>query len=259
MKLKTKELTDRFVSILSEWPEVECISLNEAADSDTLDPYFALILDVYYKGKIPDPENRKKIYGSDAVIFESSGGGSKDRFLVGDLPVRLEYKKTSKIEKMTAIAETSEEDLWLLKDSGTYGYYRLAHGEILFSRTDWIDKIRKKLLHLNSNFWKMMSDAVQSKMEHCLSDLGAALINNDEFNYLISSSFFIKNACLAVFCINRSFEPSHRAYYKQVLELPLQPDSFPANLETFLRESEELTRERKYQIAVLIARSIISF
>ena len=258
MKYKTKKLTERFVLLLSEWPEVECISLNEAADSDTLDPYFALILDVYYNGKIPGPEKRKTMYGPDASVFESSGGGAKDRFLIGNMPVRLEFKNTQKIEELAAMVESRPDDLWLLKDSGTYGYYRLAQGEILFSRTGWIDQIRNKLLNLKDEFWKAMRDAVQSKMEHSLSDLGAALFNNDEFHYLISSALFIKNACLAVFCINHRFEPSHRAYYKQVIELPVLPDSFHAMLETFLRESEELTKERKYNIAQLLARSIIT-
>ena len=258
MKYKTKKLIEHFVSVLSQWPEVECISLNEAADSDTLDPYFALILDVYYNGTIPGPEERKILYGQDIAVFESSGGGAKDRFLVGETPVRLEYKNTKKIEEMTAIVESRQDDFWLLKDSGTYGYYRLTYGEILFSRTKWINKIKDKLLNLNDQFWRLIRDAVQSKMEHSLSDLGAAMINNDEFFYLISSALFIKNACLAIFCINHRFEPSHRAYYKQVLELPILPESFPAMLEIFLRENEELTMERKYNVAQLLGRNIIA-
>ena len=258
MKYKTQKLTERFVLLLSQWPEVECISLNETAGSDILDPYFALILDVYYNGTIPGPDRRKKMYGPDAAIFESSGGGAKDRFLVGNMPVRLEFKNTKKIEELAAIVESRRDDFWLLKDSGTYSFYRLAHGEVLFSRTGWIDKIRKKLLNLNDEFWNLIRDAVQSKMEHSLNDLGAALFNNDEFFYLISSALFIKNACLALFCINHRFEPSHKAYYRQVLELPVLPDSFNALLETFIRENEELTRERKYNIAQLLARSIIS-
>jgi hypothetical protein len=258
MKYKTKKLADHFVSLLSKWPEVECISLNEAADPDTLDPYFAIILDVYYNGKIPGPEKRKDLFGPDVTFFESSGGGAKDRLLVGTLPVRLEFKNNKKIEELVHIAVSRQRDLWLLKDSGTYGYYRLAHGEILFSRTGWIDKIKNKLLKLNDEFWNLMRDAIQSKMEHSLSDLGAAMINNDEFYYLISSALFLKNACLSLFCINHRFEPSHRAYYKYVLELPKLPDSFPGMLETFLRESEELTMERKYNIAQLMARNIIA-
>jgi hypothetical protein len=258
MKFKTKQLADRFVSLLSQWPEVECIALNEAADPDTLDPYFAVILDVYYNGTIPGPQKRKELYGADAAVFESSGSGEKDRFLVGELPVRLEFKNTKKIDELASIVESRTHDLWLLKDSGTYGYYRLMHGELLFSRSGWIDTIRKKLLNLGDEFWKLMRDTVQSKMEHSLSDLGAALIHDDEFHYLISSAYFIKYACLALFCINKCFEPSHRAYYKQALELPILPESFAAELETFLRESEVLTRERKYNIAQIIARKIIA-
>jgi len=177
---------------------------------------------------------------------------------VGNLPVRLEFKNTRKIDELASIVESRTHDLWLLKDSGTYGYYRLIHGELLFSRNGWIDTIRSKLLNLGDEFWKLMRDTVQSKMEHSLSDLGAALIHDDEFHYLISSAYFIKYACLALFCINKCFEPSHRAYYKQVLELPVQPESFAAELETFLREGEVLTRERKYNIAQIIARKIIS-
>jgi hypothetical protein len=257
MKYKTRKLAERFVSLLSQWPEVECIALNEAADSDTLDPYFALILDVYHSGAIPGPDKRKKMYGEDATIFESSSGG-KDRFLVGNMPVRLEFKDVKKIEETASIAESRKDDFWLLKDSGTYGYYRLAQGEVLFSRNGWIDSIRNKLLNLNDDFWRLMRDSVQSKMEHSLSDLGAALINNDKFHYLISSALFIKNACLALFCVNHRFEPSHRAYYNQVMELPVKPDSFPALLETFIRENEQLTMERKYNIAQLLARGIIA-
>jgi len=258
MKYKTKKLTERFVLLLSQWPQVECISLNEAADSDILDPYFALILDVYYNGIIPGPEDRKKMYGPNVSIFESSGGGAKDRFLVGNMPVRLEFKNTKKIEELTSIVESRQDDLWMLKDSGTYGYYRLAHGDVLFSRTGWIDKIRNKLLSLNDEFWILMRDAVQSKMEHSLSDLGAALINNDQFHYLISSAFFIKNACLALFCINRHFEPSHRAYYSQVLKLKELPSSFESYLDTFIRPDPELTKERKFSVAQIIAKGIVS-
>ena len=110
MKLKTKKLIDHFVSLLSQWPEVECISLNEAADTDTLDPYFALILDVYYSGKIPGSEKRKNMYGPDVAVFESSGSGAKDRFLMGDTPVRFEFKNTQKIEELAAIIESRQDD-----------------------------------------------------------------------------------------------------------------------------------------------------
>jgi hypothetical protein len=95
-------------------------------------------------------------------------------------------------------------------------------------------------------------------MEHFLSDLGAAMMQEDYFNYLISAAGFIKSACLTLFCINRRFEPSHRAYYKQAAELPVLPESFPAELENFLRIGPEMSRERMYSLAQLIARGVLS-
>jgi hypothetical protein len=258
MKYKTKLLADRFTGILSVWPGIECITLNEAAMQDTLDPYFALILDVFYSAPIPDPEERRALYGGDLLSFESSPLGMKDRFLIGDIPVRLEYKSTGTVEELVDIAAARVESLWLIKDSGTYGFYRLAKGEILFSRTDWLKKIRRRLEGLGDSFWKGMRSVHRSKMEHFLNDLGAAYLQNDEFHYLLASSGFIKEACLTLFCLNRRFEPSHRFYYRQVLQLPLLPDSFPAELENFVRQSPEMTMERRYSLALVIARGIVN-
>jgi len=258
MKFKTKLLVDRFASIISQWSGVECVSLNEAALPNTLDPYFALIMDIYYQDSIPGAEERHLLYGNDLVAFETSAKESKDRFLVGDIPIRLEYKSVRMIEELVAIADTKLESLWFIKDSGTYSFYRLSQGEIIFNRNNWIMDIRRRLSNLSDEFWQSMRNAHESKMEHFLSDLGAALMQGDDFFYLISAAGFIKSACITLFCINRRFEPSHRAYYKQVLELKALPDSFPAYFESFLRSGPELTMERRYSIAQYIAKGIIS-
>jgi hypothetical protein len=251
-------LTDRLTSVISGWPGVECISLNEAALPDTLDPYFALILDIYYKDNIPSAAERYELYGDDLEAFETSAKESKDRFLVGNIPIRLEYKSVAMIEELVSIADTKLESLWFIKDSGTYGFYRLSRGEIVFSRNDWIKGIRSRLQNLNDEFWQSMRVAHESKMEHFLADLGAALFQGDDFFYLISAAGFIKNACLTLFCINRRFEPSHRAYYKQVMELKELPGSFNSSFETFLRPDPEITKERKFSLAQLIAKGIVS-
>ncbi|MDR2798433.1 MAG: DUF4037 domain-containing protein [Treponema sp.] len=258
MKYKTKLLAERFTKMLAQWPEVECVSLNEAAQGDILDPYFALILDVFYAGSIPDEEERGRLYGEDVAAFETSGPADKDRFLIGGLPVRLEYKSTQQIQTLVSMASTDSASLWIIKDSGTYGFYRLTQGELLFHRTDWIQDIRKRLLNLDDTFWVQMRYIYQSKMEHLLNDLGAAFLQEDDFNYLISSALFIKTACLTLFCINHQFEPSHRAYYKQTLELPVLPEAFRAQLESFLRGDPEITNERKYSLAQRIARNIVA-
>jgi len=100
MKYKTKLLVDRFTQLLSSWKGVECITLNEAAQPDTLDPYFALILDVFYSSPLKNAEERCRLYGDDVAAFESSVQNEKDHFLIGDIPVRLEFKKTSKIDEL---------------------------------------------------------------------------------------------------------------------------------------------------------------
>jgi len=258
MKFKTKMLVDRFASIISQWPGVECVSLNESALPNTLDPYFALIMDIYYRDSIPGAEERHNQFGSDLDAFETSGNENKDRFLINDIPIRLEYKFTGMIEQLVSIADTKLDSLWFIKDSGTYSFYRLAQGEIIFSRSGWIMEIRRRLSSLSDEFWQNMRNANESKMEHFLSDLGAALMQRDDFFYLISAAGFIKSACLTLFCINRRFEPSHRAYYKQVLELKDIPDSFPSYFEAFLKPDPEITMERKHSLAQLIAKGILS-
>ncbi|MDR2509683.1 MAG: DUF4037 domain-containing protein [Spirochaetaceae bacterium] len=254
MKYKVKNLIERYVGIISKWDGVECITLNEAALPDVLDPYFALILDVFYSSGIPAPAERAEFYGKEAAIFESTG--NKDRFLYGEIPVRIEFKTVQKTENLLAMAAAADAQ-YPVSDSGTYGFYRLNEGQILFSRSDWLISLRKKLSALDKGFWKAMRAAYQSKMEHFLSDLGAALLQDDDFFYLMSAAGFIKMACLTLFCINNCFEPSNRQYYKKVLALTVLPQSFSAQLETFLRSSAE-TAEHRYAAAQLIARGIIA-
>jgi hypothetical protein len=258
MNHKTKILVDRFVGIISAWPGVDCITLNEAALADILDPYYALILDVFCSSSIPDAEERHCLYGNDVAAFESSGQNVKDRFLIGNIPVRLEYKYTGKIEELISIADSKPESLWLIKDAGTYGFYRLTNGDIIFSRNNWIHAIRRRLNNLPVQYWTEMRAAAQSKMEHFLLDLGAASFQKDNFHYLISSSGFIKTACLTLFCINRCFEPSHRAYFKQTLELAVLPDTFKAEFEVFLGNEPDINMERRFTLATVIAKGIIA-
>jgi hypothetical protein len=75
---------------------------------------------------------------------------------------------------------------------------------------------------------------------------------------MISAANFIKYACAVLFMENGQFEPSHRGYLDQVSSLKTLPDDFTGRFESFLRPDSELPPERKYEIAKLIARSIVN-
>ncbi len=257
MKPKVRELADKLVAVISAMDSVECVCLNEAAAIDTLDPYFALILDVYVHGQIPPAAVRASAYPEHSV-FETSPTGFKDRFLVGGLPVRIEYKSVERIEELSAIALRSGSELWKIRDSGTYVFYRLVHCKPLFQRSDWLSGITGKLSNLGDSFWVQMRSFYQSTMDHFLADLGAAIMQDDPFNYLVTSASFIKYACAALFMENGEFEPSHRGYLSRVNGLKTLPDDFAGRFESFLRPDSELPPQRKYEIAKLIARSIVS-
>jgi hypothetical protein len=256
VKYKAKVLVEKYVALISTWDGVECVTLNEAAFPDTIDSYFALIMDVFYTGEIPSPAERLELYGAEAAAFESTG--NKDRFLVDGLPLRFEFKSVKRMDELLASAVKGFDTMLPIRDNGTYAFYRLAEGEILFSRGDWLANLRKRLLKLSEEFWKVMRHLSQSKMEHFLSDMGAALIQDDDFFYLVSAAGFVKEACLALFCVNKKFEPSNKQYHKQVLELKILPPSFHARLDTFLRTDAESTMERRYSAAQIIAIGIIS-
>ncbi len=258
VKHKTRQLSDTLVGIISSWDGVECITLNEAAMPDTLDPYFALILDVYHSGGIPPVDARRAAYGKMVAAFETSPLHAKDRFLIDGLPVRVELKLTDKIDSQVAIAANPSSSMWSLHRTGTYMFYRLQKGVMLYQKSDWLEGVREKLAALPDSFWEQLRRANESRMEHYVADLGAAVAQGDDFHYLISSAGFIKHACMALFCANCRFEPSHRAYSEQIKELAVLPDDFPGRLDSFLRNDEEMTPERKFSLAQLIARSVMA-
>ncbi|ULQ59558.1 DUF4037 domain-containing protein [Brucepastera parasyntrophica] len=257
IKPKVRELTEKFVSIISAWDSIEAICLNETAAADMLDPYFAIILDVYYHETVPDTDERILAYPPHNV-FETSPTGMKDRFLVGEIPVRIEYKPAARIDELTSIALHSGSDLWKIRGNGTYVFYRLVNSQPFFERTGWLKEQLSRLEMLPDVFWVRMRSFYQSSMEHYLLDFGASIMQDDPFNNMISAAYFIKYACAVLFMENGQFEPSHRGYQNQVASLTTLPDGFAGWFESFLRPDSELPPARKYEIAKLIVRSIVA-
>ncbi|MEW5815254.1 MAG: hypothetical protein AB1798_07655 [Spirochaetota bacterium] len=254
MKHKVETVTEQLTDMIKTWHSVDAITLADSADIDILDPYFFLSLDVYYKGGISDPEHRRKVFVN-AIAFESSQVSNKDRFLINDLPVRIEYKDMDVIDDSIKRCEAY---LRVFKRTGTYMYYRLEKGHVLFQKSPWLDETRKKLSNMPEHFWKILRSSFQSTMAHCLGDLEAADMRGDNFFYLISSAFFIKSLCSLVFTINRRFEPSGRKCHDMILSLPQLPENFRGRFESILRQDDVLSPSRRREVAELLAKSLIA-
>ena len=254
MKFKVKEVTDELVKRISNWETVEIITCTDAATMDIYDPYFSITLDVYYrKDGIPSGKQREE-YFSDTYFFEASTVSLKDRFMMEDFPIRIEYKELEAIEHL--IDELDNPDS-VYREKGTYIFHRLEEGILLYEKTEWLKNIRKKLEKMPDMFWPIFREASQSRMEHYLSDLGASVFQKDSLYYKISLAGFLNYACCTLFAINKKFEPSAKRFHELIGKLPVLPAGFMANFDVLLRMDDNLSIERNREVAELLAKGII--
>ena len=253
MKRKIDRISTDLAERLKDWEDVDCILLADSVVADQFDPYFLLSLDVYYRGQLPVSEVRQQLF-SDAGAFESSSVAAKDRFLIKEVPVRVEYKDMSRVDDILA---RTRDNMWVFRQTGTYMFYRLESGQILYRSSDWIDEVRKHLGELPDSFWELMIRASRATMEHYLSDLISSVMRDDNLFYLISSAGYLKSFLSLLFVINRKFEPSGRRLYEMVWKLREHPENFKGRFESFLRDSAVFPPSRKMEIAELMAKSIV--
>lgn len=232
---------------------IEAITLHESAETAPDDPYFYLSLDVYYRGALPEAGKRKDIF-SGAGAFESSAYAMKDRFFVDTLPVRVEYKH---IDRINHLLRSPAENLPAFRDSGTYMFYRLLHGRIIFEEGTWLKEVRERLDAIPDEFWRQLAEAHRARAEHYLADLGSAVIRGDALFYLVSLTGFIRAVCSLLFAVNHQFEPSGRQLKEKVLKLPVLPENFRGRFDSLLRDDPEFGPDRKREVAELLTRSIL--
>ncbi len=254
MQRKVEKISGQLAEIISSWNGIEAIVLGEAAKIITIDPYFNIIMDVYHKGNLLPAGDRREQF-QNAAAFDTALVYPEDRFLMNELPVRIRYQDTARFDM---ILERIENKLWVYRESGTRMFYRIQNGQILFQKSNWLENIMKKLSSFSDHFWEVILESTRISVEYYLSDLSAAVFRNDYLFYLISSSAFLNSMCSYLFALNRCFEPSGRMLYESVKSLPRLPDEFLGRFESFLREDPVLPPERKREIAVLVAKSIIS-
>ena len=250
---KVERIAKKLNAVISSWPGVECILSCEASETDLLDPYFALVLDVYCSAPIPPSAERQAMF-VDPGAFETSRSGEKDRFFLESLPIHIEYKRTKTIDYLV---ERHFDAMWLYGATGTYMLYRFVNGAALFSRSDWLSSTRQALSDINPEFWERLAEAYAMKMEHCLSDLGGAALKDDRFFYFVSLAGFMRACASALFARNRQWEPSERHMTDALMALPRLPEDFEGRWSLLLRTDASVEPSKRFQVAQLIARSVI--
>jgi len=262
MKRKVERLAQSITDAISTWDSVECVTLGEHSESDVLDPYFALVIDVYLRAAPPMVDERHGAFAravGQPGAFESSASRSKDRFFIDGLPVRVEYKSVAMVDDVVGRCKGPDSQIvWIFKNSGTYMFYRLINSRILYQKSEWVRDVRRELAKLPDTFWEGLGEACLAKMEHYLADLGAASFSDDGYFYSVSMAGFIRYAAAALFTANRRFEPSHRYVSTQLHELASLPDDLLGRWETLLRSDLDISRNQKYEVAELIARSVLA-
>lgn len=253
MKQKAREAVERLRSALDSWQEITAVGLHAYGD-DLYDPYFSLSFDVYTKAPVREPSARELAFG-DVGAFESSLLTHKDRFLLNDIPVRLEYKLTDRFDGLVSAAMSGE---CRLRDARTYAFRRVVDAETVISRGSWFTTIRESLTRLPDRFWTELRASQEATAEHLYADVSAAAMREDAFYFTVASGRFVVGLCALLFTINRRFEPSPRRFRGEVLELPALPDSFPANLENFVRQEAGLSMSQRAELAELMVRSVLS-
>lgn len=254
MDPKVEALINFLTKTISGWDDVECITSDPRSEIYAYDPYFALVIDVYCGGKIPSSEKRRDAFG-DPGAFETAAGRTKDRFFLQEMPIRIEYKDISLMEKMVA---NPLQHLKLLKNSGTYPFYRLERNKVIFDASGWIKKIRGDLEGFPDAAWEALRDGFCAKMEHYLSDVGAASFLEDKFFLLLSEAGFMRYTAASLFMVNRHFEPSHREIEDQLRNLPKLPEGFCAGWEALLQKDCEIPAPKRFEIARSLAGSVLA-
>ena len=254
MKAKVRKVVDQITEVLKKWDGIQAVILQHFVEKDIYDPNFSITLDVFKNKDLPGNEERAKAF-PDALYFESSREKKKDRFILEELPVRISYKDSQRVD---AVLEATNGDSWLSKERGTYLFHRIATGTVVWSSGEWINRVLDKLDNLPNSFWLQWVESCNRRIDHLLSDMGAASLKGDAFYFNLSLSGFMKSIAEVLFAINHVFEPGPRDYTAALGLLEVLPEGFEANWGSLLRDDGELPPERKREIGELLARSVFS-
>jgi hypothetical protein len=252
MSRKADQVIENVVQVLSSWGGVDTVTVLESGE-DLYDPYFFLSLDVYYRDGLPGESSRRTAF-TGAGAYETTQPDRKDRFLLEDIPIRLEYKLIPTYDR---IVQAAHDHTFHHRETGTYVFYRLTESRVLLEKSGWLAATRSSLKKLDNRFWQDLRQDAQARMEHNLSDMYAAEMRQDPLFFLVSRSGFAVNLCSVLCALNETFEPSGRILLQTVTGFRVLPESFQARFEHFLSDAPEISRARKCELAQLMAKSVI--
>ncbi len=252
MENTISNLSEKICGVLKTWESVDTVTVIHFG-TGRLDPNFVVSFDVYLTGSIPGAQEREELF-SFASMFETGAGLDKDRFLLDDVPVRLEYKNRDSYDKQVKATSDPERGN---RDESTYGFYRIIESTPVVTRSGWLENVRARLRDVPESFWKERATRLRTRMEHSLGDLSAALYGDDQLFYLLSLANFLNAVCSLMFAINHTFEPAPRTFRSAVRELEIQPEEFSGRFANLLRDDTAVSRSRKRELAQLIARSML--
>lgn len=250
---RINRIIDSLTDIITTWDGVEAITSMEFLADETFDAYFFISLDIYFAKELPEFERRRS-YFPEAIAFESSRAHLKDRFLLHDIPIRLEYKKVSTYFDLIRNYEQHERQY---RGSGTYGLYRIENAKVHHDPLSKFAELQQAIQKPDNAFWRFLYTIFRGTTVHFLGDLSAAALRDDHYFFLFSSSGFLHNFIRLLFTINKQYECSGRQVYKDVFTLNILPENFVGRFETFLRSDGGISLEKKAEVAELLTTSVI--
>lgn len=246
MRQKILELARGLESSIQTFGTIEGVLVLDS-DLDQYDPYFVILIDVYVRGPLAGPAKRQEVF-SKAGAFE--GNERKDRFMMSDLPIHIEYKDA---ERFDAITDGHMEAF--IEQS--YALRRLMTGMVLSDTKGYIQGLRNTLQEIPPGFWEKMSRRFCSKLEHYLEDMLAASGRNDKLHFILAKAGLLESAVAALCALNHAFVPSHRQMGEMLHGIPRVPDGFIPKFDTLVSWDAE-PMNRQAELASLLVKKILS-
>lgn len=237
---------------LQSWEDLVCLQRVPASFDSSHGDFVTLKLDVFYRGSLPDHENRLLLLPN-LQRGESSFGKKKDRVRIDNVPVHLEYKQLYEAEDLVDIAHQPPH---LLVGETTYGLFRIANGIPLWDPQGWMSGLKDRLEKIPLNFWEQHTKILRSRILHLLNDLSLSFYSVDNYSFIISFSRSLQTLAECLFTLNHEFLPTQEDLDRRLLQLEKLPTGFHGAWDSLVRE-KGLDRSRKLEVVQHLGQSVL--